>query len=291
MPQSPPFVLLGARSRAAAAAVVLALVVAGCSLGHRSVAEFRGEVAIPPGVERVRIEVQEGTVGIDIQEAANLTFAGGVRRAGDTAEELAALERIPLEVSSALDPADPKTLIVRFPHPAEGQIGVFGLELGLRLPAALALDVRIAGSGHFTTANRTGAVAIETRRGDLRFERCQSSIRARTGRGNVIVNNHIGDLDVRAGVGDMQVFCRQPGTQLRLSTGEGTIQCYVPSDTDFELDARSETGRVGTSFGIPVESSGFHAAAVGRHGPTGRVKIALSTGQGYVSLQSKSWDR
>jgi hypothetical protein len=39
--------------------------VGGGGLGHRSVAQAKGTLAIPPGVSIVRIEVASGTLGVD----------------------------------------------------------------------------------------------------------------------------------------------------------------------------------------------------------------------------------
>lgn len=267
----------------------MALLTAGCDLGYRSVAEFHGEVVLAPGIERVRIEVQEGSVGIASQEGRSVTFAAGVRRAGNTAEELAALEAVSLEVTSAIDPSDPKTLVVTCPRPKSDQLGIFGLDLSFKLPAELAVDVRIAGSGHFVTADRRGEVRIETRRGDLRFSDCRGVLHARSGQGNVIVNNHSGDIDLRVGVGDIQVFCRQPADLLRLTTGEGTIQCYVPPNTDFEVDARAEIGLVKNAFGLEAQTVQTYSSVLKGTQGSGRTKIALSTGKGHVALLQKTW--
>jgi hypothetical protein len=217
-------------------------------------------------------------------------YGGGVRRAADTAEDLARIETIPLTLTAAVDPSSPSTLVVRAPSLPPGQPGVLAVELGVRLPPSLRLEVEIAGSGHVTVAERTGPTQVATGRGDLRFEHCAGPLKARTGRGNVIVIDHRSDLDVHTMVGDMQAFVKEPGAQLRLVTGQGTVQCYVPHEAGFVVEARAAIGHIKNAFGLPVETvQRYGAAMVGRHGD-GRTQLVLNTGSGHLSLQAKRFE-
>ncbi|MBX3463674.1 MAG: hypothetical protein KF830_10910 [Planctomycetes bacterium] len=236
-------------------------------------------------IQRIRLEVADGTVGVAAGTERTFACRGGVRRAADSAADLARLERVSLAFLAAPDPAAPTTLVVRAPRrAADDPPGVFSLELGIHLPADLPLEVRIQGNGHVTVGNRLAETVVETGRGDLRFEACAGGVRARTGRGMVIAFEHRGDLDVVSKVGDMQAFVREPGERIRLATGQGTVQCHVPAEADFEVDARAETGRVGNGFGLPSETVGrFGAVLAGVRG-SGRTKIVLRTGSGHLSL-------
>ena len=82
----------------------------------------------------------------------------------------------------------------------------------------------------------------------------RGAIEANTGQGMLIAFDHEGDIDVRTGLGDMQVFVVKPGDQITLSTGKGTVQCHVPGDIGCEVDARAEIGRIGNDFGFEVRS-------------------------------------
>jgi len=270
------------------AAILLCLATVACTggLSHRSVAELAGELPVSQVVTRVRIELQDGTIGIDSGAAGVVDYRGGVRRAADSAEELARLEQIPLQLMAAPDPADPTVMVVRGPLRDEiGPASVFAFELGIHVPPGIALEVRILGNGNVTVANREAPTDVETGRGDLRFPGCRGGLRARTGRGNVIAFEHHGDIDILTKVGDMQAFVPEPGEHLRLVTGQGTVQCHVPAGLDFELDARAETGRaVAEAFDLKSEMVGeFGAVLTGVRG-TGRTKIVLRTGSGHLSL-------
>ncbi|MCR9244316.1 MAG: hypothetical protein NXI31_04740 [bacterium] len=271
----------------------LTVLLTGCAgdLSERSTEELAGEIPLAEGIERVRVEVHNGTVNLHLQEDRSISYGGGVRRAADTAESLAELEKIPLELAAAPDPADPATLVVTGPRAPKGaQRSMVALQLGLKLPAAIPVEIRIERNGHVTAKERTGALTVRTGRGDLRFEGCAGSIVARTGRGNVIAFDHRGELDITTGVGDMQVFVREPGEQVRLDTGEGTVQCYVPPTAGLRLDARARIGKCGSSFGFLVEHpTQYSAVMTGARGDE-RTKIVLRTGKGHLSLGGKRFE-
>lgn len=262
----------------------------GGNLGYRSTVETSGKVPLAPEIRRVRFEIDNGTIGFAAAPAREVSYAGGVRRAADTPEGLAQLEQVAPGFTVAADPARPDTIVLRGPALPPDIGALLGVEMGIHLPADVELEVKVQGSGHVTVVGRSAAVRIDTGRGDLRFEGCQGPLRAKTGRGHVIVVDHSGDVDVHTMVGDMQVFVRRPGAQLRLVTGQGTVQCMVPPETEFDLDARAEVGRIGSSFGLLTEKVGeYGAVMVGKRGAA-TTKLVLRTGSGHLSLQSKRFD-
>lgn len=284
---SPPVAIGSSLVRAASCIFLAAL--AGCTggLGERSVAELSGTVPVGSQFRRIRVEIQNGTIGVVTHAERHVAFAGGVRRAADTRAQLEVLEKVAVDLVGEADAADPTILVVRGPRldPA-AQPGMLGYELGLHVPADLPLEIVVAANGHVTVAGLTTPLVVRTERGDLRFEKCRGGVKAWSGRGNVIGYGLAGRVDVEvAGVGDMQMFVEAPDDLLRLQTGQGTIQAYVPPDTGFVCSLRSETGRVGSDFGLPSETpTRFSSAMKGQHGD-GRTKIVLATGSGYLSLQ------
>lgn len=257
------------------------------SCSHRSVAEFSQQVVLLPGKTAIRIEIENGTIGVATSSDRSIQITGGVRRAADTAEMLARLEAVPLQFHPVEDPKRPELLVLRSPQLPEGSSGILGLELGVRLPVDLPLEIVITGSGHVTLGDRKAASQVRTGRGDLRFENCAGGVVAKTGSGNVIAFGHRGDVDLQTNLGDMQVFVREPGSKVRLITGQGTVQCYLPTAAQFEVDARVEVGRIGNSFGLTAETvQSYGAALVGRVG-TGAIKVILRSGSGHIALSAK----
>jgi hypothetical protein len=278
----------------AGAAAVLALA-NGCSggLGHRSTAEMEGTIPLPDAVREVRCEAASGSFRVLAGAARQIAFQGGLRRAGNTAELLARVEQVPATMAAAPDPDQPDVLVLRGPTLPPGvTVGeaILGFEVTLTLPADVALTMTVAESGHLVVEDRRAAVRMSTQHGDLRLMRCQGPARIHTGRGMTIVYDHRGQLDVESGVGDVQVVVREPGPLLRLVTGIGNVQCLVPPDTGFRLDARTESGRVANGFGIVKERlSGQGAAMSGTRGDS-RTEIVMRAGTGFLSLSYKTFD-
>ncbi len=276
-------------------APVLALVVGACGggLGYRSVAEIAGDLPVPPGVQRIRLEIENGTLDIAAPEdpaPVGITYRGGVRRAANTAADLERIEAQPIALEAAVDDADPAVLVVRGPRLPEGVAGVIGFEAGIRVPAEMPLEVVVRANGHVTMVGRRAHSRVRTGRGDLRFERCEGGVEARTGQGVLIAFGHRGDLDVRSDNGDMQAFVEVPGESITLDTGRGTVQCHVPESLAFEVDARVEVGKIGSGYDLPVATVGeFRAAMVGRRS-AGTTRIVLRSAKGHLALIPRKFD-
>jgi hypothetical protein len=262
----------------------------GCGSAHRSTANLAEQHPIAVGIESIRIEIDNGTIGVDVGTARQVEVRGGIRRAGETAAELAQLELVPPGLRVVTDPQQPQVLVLRGPSLPAGVNGLLGLELGVRLPAELPLEIVIAGSGHVTLARRQARSKVKTGRGDLRFEDCHGGVQARTGRGNVIAFGHHGDLDVHTTVGDMQAFVETPDKLCRLVTGQGTVQLHVPRETPFDVDARAEIGRIGNGFGLTAQTvARYGAALVGKQGAASTA-VVMRTGAGHLSFTPKVRD-
>jgi len=263
-----------------------------CSGGHRSIASLSGSLVIGPEIRSIAIELVDGSLEIlaAAPDSQGLEYQGILRRAATTVDDLAQLERLPLGLLAQTDPENPARLVVRGPmRPAElAGRSVLGLELTVRLPAHLALQANVTGSGHLTVEDRRNTVQLRTGRGDLRVTGCIGSADISTGTGMTIVYEHRGDLSVDTMLGDMQVFMREPRDLIRLVTGHGNIQCLVPPDSGFRLDARAETGKVSNGFGLPLERQGYCSSMVGDRGDR-HTEIVMRTSSGSLSLSYKNW--
>ena len=241
-----------------------------------------------PGVQKIRIEMPNGTLDLATLQpgapANKIEWQGGVRRDARTAEGLQQIEAVSIDLASAIDPQDPGTLILRCPSAPEGVIGMIAYEGNIRIPAKMPVEVIITGNGHVTMVGREAFSKVRTGRGDLRFEGCKGGVEANTGQGVLIAFDHEGDIDVRTGLGDMQVFVVKPGAQITLGTGQGTVQCKIPADTEFEVDARAEIGRIGNDFGVEVRKVGEYSAAMTGRVGSAATRIILRTASGHISL-------
>ena len=268
------------------ASVIAFALLSGCA--HRSVLSINGSLGCGSEVQRVRLEMDNGSVGVlaieDGAPATQLTYVGGLRRDATTPEGLLSLEGVANELTATLDPDEPGTLVIRCPRAPAGVQGMIAYEGSISIPSTMPLQVVVKHNGHVTLMDREAPSKVVTKRGDLRFERCRGSIEANTGQGMLIAFGHEGDIDVRTGLGDMQVFVTKPGDQIVLSTGKGTVQCHVPEGIDCEVDARAEIGKIGSDFGFEVRKVGEYSAAMTGKLGTAETRVLLRTGSGHISL-------
>jgi hypothetical protein len=279
------------------------VLLAGCT--HRSVAGIEGQVVVPEAVTEVLLQLEDGSLkllapgaldrsGTTAPSASGervIRWRGGIRRGAGSEQELRQLEGVPVEVASEVREGEPHRLVLQAPQRPAGMApdSILGVEMVMELPVDLVLDVRIRGSGHVTVEDRQADIRVDTGRGDLKVSRCRGSLRMQTGTGMTIVYEHCGDVDVRAMVGDMQAFIREPADTIRLVTGQGNVQCLVPPTAGFRVDARTETGKVANGFGIPNERDGYSSRILGERGDA-RTEILLRSSSGHLSLSHKSWE-
>lgn len=259
-------------------------------MGHRSMASLLGEMPLPAGTTRVRVEIENGSLDVRVGDAGKIGFRGQVRRAADTPEQLAAFEAQGAELRGASDPASPSTFVVKGPSRPQGQlIGVLAVEAILTIPDGIEVTLAVSGSGNLAVEKRSAALDLQCGRGDVRCKHTAGLAKVRTGRGNVILDDHSGDVDVDIGVGDMQIFVREPQKKVLLATGMGNVQCILPPDSQFRVDARTQTGKLANGFGLPIEKDGYRAWTVGQRGD-GRTEVAMRSGKGHLSLSHKQFE-
>ena len=282
--------LLAGRARDVFGVLLLCAVMGSCA--NRSVVTTQGALSYGPNVKKIRIEMTNGTLDVAVLEegasASKVTWQGGLRRDSLSEEGLIEIEKVPTMLSGALDPDEPTTFVVRCPISPEGIEGMIAYEGSVRVLATMPIEVVVTNNGHVTMVGRRAFSKITTRRGDLRFEQCSGGIEANTGQGVLIAYDHEGDLDVRTGLGDMQVFMTTLGEQVTLSTGQGTVQCHVPWESEFEVDARAEIGRIGNDFDFEVRKVGEYSAAMTGVRGKGDAEVILRTASGHISLIRRS---
>ena len=259
-------------------------------MGHRSLASLLGELPLPAGTTRVRVEIENGSLEVRVGDAGKISYRGQVRRAADTAEQLVAFEAVGAELKGESDPASPGTFVVRGPARPQGQaIGVLAVEAILQIPDGIEVTLAVSGSGNLAVDTRSAAIDLHCGRGDVRCKRTRGGAKVHTGRGNVILDDHAGDIDVDIGVGDMQIFVREPQKRIVLVTGMGNVQCLLPPESPFRVDARTQTGKAANGFGLPIEKDGFRATMVGQRGD-GRTELVMRSGKGHLSLSHKTFE-
>jgi Putative adhesin len=118
--------------------------------------------------------------------------------------------------------------------------------------------------------------------GNITLEECAGDARLETGAGSIDVRGIDGALDLESGAGSVNVR-GTPKHDWRVRVGAGSIHVKVPRTSSFDLDAQSGFGTVsvGSGFNVngPVSSRHVHGK-VGNGGPT----VELNSGAGTVSI-------
>ncbi|HET7696993.1 MAG TPA: DUF4097 family beta strand repeat-containing protein [Vicinamibacterales bacterium] len=289
---------------AAALAAILPFA-AGCvvvdSQGHIEREEKRFRVS---GTPEVRLTTFDGA--IEIRSGDTTAVLVEIEKRGPTKE---ALEQLTVDTKQ-----DGNRIEVSVKRPA-GEIVVFGIG---RMSPTAKLIVTMPRDANVYARSGDGSIRVDRVRGRLELRTGDGSIRASdiggqivlaTGDGSVTIDNAEGDLDVDTGDGSVSVagkldvvkvhtgdgsitFRAEPGTAMKadwsMTTGDGGVALYLPSDFAAELDAHTGDGAIRNELQIETGGGGserVRRTLKGRLGAGGRT-LRIRTGDGSVRLKS-----
>jgi DUF4097 and DUF4098 domain-containing protein YvlB len=128
-------------------------------------------------------------------------------------------------------------------------------------------------SGNIELSNINGAVVADTKYGGVRIDGKLSGVEARTSSGSVAISA----LD---------------GSQLEsdwsASSSYGRVECDLPSDLAFDLDAKTGYGNIDLGFEIAVAAGGLKSGKE-LHGKVngGGHRLDVSTGSGSIAIRPR----
>ncbi|HKP15396.1 MAG TPA: DUF4097 family beta strand repeat-containing protein, partial [Gemmatimonadaceae bacterium] len=140
------------------------------------------------------------------------------------------------------------------------------------------------GSGNVTAMGIRGDLEARTGSGDLTLaQNGKGRVEVSTGSGDIDLLGATGPLHVRAASGDIQVE-GNPAGDWDLSASSGDVRVRLPKQGGFDLDLRSNSGRIDSS--IPITVSG----AQSRKEVRGQVRgggplVHVSTSSGGIVVQ------
>jgi len=289
---------------AAILTVTLPLTLGGCvvvdSQGHITQEERRFAVS---GAPELRLTTFDGAIEIRSGETNAVVIK--IEKRGPTKE---ALDKLTVEAKQ-----NGNTIEVSVKRPA-GEIVVLGIG---RMSPTAKLIVTMPRDGNVYARSGDGSIRVERVRGHLELRTGDGSIRGTdiggkmvlvTGDGSVTIDEAEGDLDIDTGDGSVSVagkldvvkvhtgdgsitFRAEPGTSMKddwsMTTGDGGVSVYLPSDFAAELDAHTGDGAIRNE--LDIERSGGDERArrtlKGRLGSGGRT-LRIRTGDGSVRLKS-----
>lgn len=292
---------------AATFAVALPLSLGACvvvdSQGHIAREEKRFTIS---GTPELRLTTFDGAIEIRAGDAKAVVVE--IEKRGPTKE---AIDQLTVEATQAGNKIE-----IAVKRPAN-EIVVFGIG---RISSTAKLIVTMPREGHVIARSGDGSIRIEHVRGRLELRTGDGSIRATdiggemvlaTGDGSITIDNVDGDLDADTGDGSVSVagklgivkvhtgdgsitFRAEPGTAMKgdwsMTTGDGGVSLYLPSDFGAELDAHTGDGAIRNELQVASEPAGgdeerARRTLKGRLGAGGRT-LRIRTGDGGVRLKA-----
>jgi len=281
----------------------LPLCLAGCvvvdSQGHITREEMRFTVT---GLPDLRLTTFDGSIEIRSGEANTILVE--IEKRGPTKE---ALDDLKVETKQ-----DGNRIEIEVKKPVH-EVGFFGVG---RMSPTAKLIVTMPRDGNVTARSGDGSIRIEHVHGRLELRTGDGSIRAvdiagqltlATGDGSVTLEDVAGDLDVDTGDGSVSVAGKPSamklhtgdgsitvraltGTTMRddwsMTTGDGGVAVYLPSDFGAELDAHTGDGSIRNELQLSNDDTDKERRTLrGKLGAGGKL-LRIRTGDGSIRLKT-----
>jgi DUF4097 and DUF4098 domain-containing protein YvlB len=284
--------------------ILAASLAAGCvvvdSQGHIVREEKRFTVSATP---ELRLTTFDGA--IEIRPGEGRTVLVEIEKRGPSKETV---ERLQVDATQ-----DGNRIDVEVKRPREDAV-FFGI--GHHMSPTAKLIVTMPQEGNVIARSGDGSIRIDGIRGRLELRTSDGSIRAREIGGEVLLETHdgsvvldglVGDLDLTTGDGSVTVSGKpgalklktgdgaislraEDGTVMKddwsVSTGDGGVTLYLPSDFSAELDAHTGDGTIRSELNVSGGDSGEHERRTlrGRIGSGGK-QLKVRTSDGSIRLK------
>jgi DUF4097 and DUF4098 domain-containing protein YvlB len=146
------------------------------------------------------------------------------------------------------------------------------------------------GDGSIKAEDVSGELTLSTGDGSVTVDGAEGQLALETGDGSVNVTGKLGRVRLHTGDGSI-VYRSQPGAAMQddwdITTGDGTVSLYLPSDFGAELDAHTGDGTIRNDLNVAsAEAEETSRRTVkGRLGSGGR-QLRIRTGDGSIRLRS-----
>jgi len=146
-------------------------------------------------------------------------------------------------------------------------------------------NVRVkAGSGSIRATGVAGGFDASTGSGHITLaQTAPGSVRVETGSGGIDASGVHGSLEARAGSGSIRAE-GDPTGEWTVNSGSGSVQIRVPSNTAFDLDARTSSGSILLNHPVTVQGSVGKKHVQGKVGGGG-VPLRVETGSGNIQIE------
>ncbi len=144
------------------------------------------------------------------------------------------------------------------------------------------------GDGSIKATDVNGELTFNTGDGSVTVDGAEGRLDLETGDGSVNVAGKLTKVRLHTGDGSI-VYRAEPGTSMsedwEITTGDGGVSLYLPSDFGAELDAHTGDGNIRNDLSISTSGSGEsnRRTVRGRLGEGGR-QLRIRTGDGSIRL-------
>jgi hypothetical protein len=135
----------------------------------------------------------------------------------------------------------------------------------------------------------SGELTLNTGDGSVTAEDVEGRLGVETGDGGVTVSGNLSGLRLHTGDGSI-VYRAHSTTSMAedwdITTGDGGVSLYLPSDFSAELDAHTGDGAIGNDLDVSAAGTGEvnRRTVRGRLGEGGR-QLRIRTGDGAIRLR------
>jgi DUF4097 and DUF4098 domain-containing protein YvlB len=253
------------------------------------------------GTPDVRLTTFDGSIEIRSWDRAEVLVE--IEKRGPTKESLDALEIVSQQKGSVIE------LEVKRPRRESFSNVAFYRSPSARLIVSVPrrADLRgRTGDGSIRLEGIQGRIELRTGDGSIRVSDVSGELTFDTGDGSVTVEDAEGRLAIESGDGGVSasgkfaavrlrthdgsiVYRAQPGSSMAadwdISTGDGSVSLYLPSDFSAELDAQTGDGAIRNELHITGSEAGNRHRLRGRLGAEGGRLIRVRTGDGGIRLR------
>ena len=258
----------------------------------------------PKGIPDLHLSTFDGSIELRSSDRNDVVVE--IEKRGATKEDVEALQvtstqegnRIELEVKRprsetfsgfGFHQSSSARLIVSVPSRADvnartgdGAIRVDGLHGKIDLHT---------GDGSIRAADVIGDLRLHTGDGSITVERSEGTLDLDTGDGGVDVNGKLTAVKMHSGDGSI-TYRAEPGTVMsdgwEITTGDGGVSLYLPSDFGADVDARTGDGSITNELQVEAEAQGERSehrrSLRGRLGSGGKL-LRIRTGDGAIRLR------
>ena len=150
------------------------------------------------------------------------------------------------------------------------------------------IDLR-TGDGSIRASEVSGDLTLDTGDGSITVDGAEGKLSLDTADGSVNVSGKLSAITLHTGDGSI-VYRVEPGAKMtdpwEISTGDGSVSLYLPSDFDADLDAHTGDGSIRNELNLEDRSQENERRTLRAKLGAGGKLLRIRTGDGAIRLKS-----